>query len=48
MTPAGWIVCISAIAGMTGLLIWCVQKVLRTPQATEHLHSPADIDTHDT
>lgn len=48
MTAAGWIVCISAVTGMTGLLLWCVWKVVSTPEATEHLHSPADIDTHDT
>lgn len=47
MTTAGWIVMISAIGGMTGLLVWCVSKVLRTPGATEHIHSPLDIDTGD-
>jgi len=48
MTPAGWIVMLLGVGGMTGLLIWCVQKVIRTPNAEKHLHAPSDIDTHDT
>lgn len=47
MTPAGWTVFITAVAGMTGLLLWCVAKVLRTPGSETHLHSPADINTND-
>lgn len=48
MTPAGWTVFLIAVVGMTGLLVWCVSKVVRTPGSEKHLHSPADIDTHDT
>lgn len=47
MTLGGWIVMGIAIAGMTGLLLWCVYKVVRTPGATRHLHSPADIEPDD-
>lgn len=47
MTTAGWIIMCLAIGGMTGLLIWCIYKVISTPGSTEHLHAPADIDTHD-
>ncbi len=47
MTPAGWTVFLVAVSGMTGLLIWCVFKVVSTPGSEKHLHSPADIDTHD-
>ena len=47
MTAAGWFVFIFAVTGMTGMLLWCVYKVVRTPDAEEHLHSPVDIDTHD-
>jgi len=47
MTTGGWIVMSIAVGGMTSLLIWCVYKVVKTPGATEHLHSPADIDPHD-
>ncbi|MCC5850416.1 MAG: hypothetical protein JJU29_20205 [Verrucomicrobia bacterium] len=47
MTIAGWIVFISAVTGMTGLLLWCIHRVVKTPDAEEHLHSPVDIDTHD-
>ncbi len=47
MTLAGWFVMILAIGGMTGLLSWCIYKVLSTPESTEHLHAPLDIDTRD-
>jgi hypothetical protein len=48
MTPAGWIFMISALGSMTLLTGWCIFRVLRTPESAEHLHSPADIETHDT
>jgi hypothetical protein len=47
VTVAGWIVMILAVGGMTGLLIWCVYKVISTPGASSHLHSQVDIDTRD-
>ncbi len=47
MTPAGWIIMILATGGMTGLLAWCIYKVLATPGSTEHLHSQADIEMPD-
>ena len=47
MTPAGWIIMILATGGMTGLLGWCIYKVLATPGSTEHIHSQADIETPD-
>jgi hypothetical protein len=47
MTAAGWIVMLAATGGMTGLLAWCIVKVLRTPGAPEHLHSQVDIDPGD-
>ncbi len=37
-----------AVGGVTGLLIWCIYKVLTTPGSTAHLHSQADIETPDT
>lgn len=47
MTAAGWIVMFVGVGGMTGLLLWCVYKIVSTPESTQHLHSPADIDTGD-
>lgn len=47
MMLTGWIFMIVAVGGMTSLLGFCIYKVLKTPGATEHLHSPADIDTKD-
>ena len=37
----------SGLYGFTGLLLWCINKVVVTPEAPEHLHSNVDIDTHD-
>lgn len=47
MTTAGWIMMIMTNIGMTGLLAWCIYRVLATKGATEHLHAPLDIDTKD-
>ena len=47
MNTGGWIVMIIAVGGVTGLLSWCVYKVVTTPGSTEHLHSKADIETPD-
>jgi len=47
MTPAGWIIMTLCVAGMTGLLAWCIYKVVATPGSTKHLHSQADIETPD-
>ena len=47
MTAAGWVIMILATGGMTGLLGWCIYRVLSTPGSTEHLHSQADIETPD-
>ena len=47
MTPAGWIIMIGACTGFTGLLVWCIHKVVVTPEAPEHLHAQPDIDTRD-
>jgi hypothetical protein len=47
MTVAGWVVMFLACAGMIGLLLWCIHKVVTTPESYEHLHSQKDIDTGD-
>ena len=47
MTPGGWIIMVLATGGMTGLLGWCIYKVLATPGSSEHLHTQADIETPD-
>lgn len=47
MTTAGWIIMVLACAGFTGLLLWCVRKVITTPDAPDRLHSQIDIDTRD-
>jgi len=47
MTIGGWMVMAATVTGMTGLLCWCVYRVLSTPGSSKHLHSQVDIDTHD-
>ena len=47
MTPAGWILMFAAVLGITGLLIWCVHKVVATPGSETHLHSQADMHPPD-
>lgn len=47
MTLGGWIMMLTAVGGVTGLLAWCIYKVMSTPGSTEHLHSQADIETPD-
>lgn len=47
MTLGGWITMLASVGFVTGLLIWTVWRVLTTPGATEHVHTPADIDTED-
>jgi len=47
MTTGGWIIMILAVAGMTGLLTWCIYKVLSTPGSSEHIHAQTDIDPGD-
>ena len=47
MTTGGWIVMLVSVGGMTGLLTWCVARVMSEPAATQKLHSQADIDTRD-
>ena len=47
MTTGGWIIMILAVSGMTGLLAWCVYKVISTPGSSAHIHAQTDIDPHD-
>ncbi|MGF1633461.1 MAG: hypothetical protein ACFCVE_06385 [Phycisphaerae bacterium] len=47
MTTAGWIIMLFTVMGMTGLLSWCIYRVLATPGSSEHLHSQVDLDPGD-
>lgn len=42
MNAAGWFVMLVSVGGVTAFFAWCIQKVLRTPGATEHLHGERD------
>lgn len=47
MTAAGWIIMTLAVTGITGLLAWCVYRVVSTPGSSERIHAQSDIDPHD-
>ena len=47
MTIGGWITMIVSVGFVTILLVWCMWKVLTTPEATKHLHGELDVDTKD-
>lgn len=47
MTTGGWIIMLASVSFVTGLLIWCVYRVLTTPGADEHVHATTQIDPHD-
>ena len=47
LTVGGWVTMLLSVGFVTGLLAWCIYKVLTTPGETEHLHSQVDIATPD-
>ena len=47
MTPGGWLIMLASVGFVTGLLAWCIYKVIVTPDSAEHLHTQADIHTPD-
>jgi len=47
MTLGGWLIMFLSVGGTTGLLAWCIYRVLNAPEATQKLHSQSDIDTQD-
>jgi hypothetical protein len=38
MTLGGWIVMILSVGTVTGVFLWCLWKVLMTPEESEKLH----------
>jgi len=38
MTTAGWFIMILSVGTVSALLIWCIFKVITTPEETEHIH----------
>ena len=47
MTTGGWVTMILSVGFVTSLLVWCIQRVLKEPEAPQRLHGPGEIDTHD-
>lgn len=46
MTLGGWIIMISSVGSVSILFVWCVVKVLTTPEDDEKLHG-FEIETPD-
>ncbi len=38
MTIGGWIILTVSVGTVTALFIWCIFKVIRTPDETKHMH----------
>jgi len=38
MTPGGWIVMILSVGSVATLFLWCIMKVLKTPEESEKIH----------
>ena len=38
MTLAGWIIMLLSVSATSGLLAWCIFKVLTIPEEAEHIH----------
>lgn len=47
MTPGGWIIMLCSVGFVTLFFGWTVFRVLRAPEADEHVHAELDIDTRD-
>lgn len=47
MTPGGWLIMILSVGFVTTLFIWCVWKVLATPEASKRVHDLGETDTGD-
>ena len=46
MTPGGWMTMILSVGTVISLFVFCLVKVLREKNPSEHLHG-LDIDTQD-
>jgi heme/copper-type cytochrome/quinol oxidase subunit 2 len=44
MTLGGWIIMLSSVGVVTGLLAWCMARVLRKTNANQPPHRPAEHD----
>lgn len=48
MTFAGWLIMLVSVGSVSGLLAWCVYKVLTVKDETAHIHGfeqlPPDVD----
>ena len=48
MTTAGWLIMILSVGAVCTLLVWCIFKIVTTPDETEHIHGfeqdPPDLE----
>ena len=38
MTPGGWLIMLLSVGTVVALFLWCMAKVLISPQDSEHMH----------
>jgi transcription initiation factor TFIID subunit TAF12 len=44
MTRWGWLLMGVSVGGTTGLFVWCLWRVLRTPESREKVHGVLDTE----
>ena len=47
LTVGGWLFMLTSLTFVVVLTAYCFYRVLAKPSATDHMHAPLDIDTHD-
>lgn len=47
LSAGGWTIMLLSVGFVTGLLVWCMWRVLATPGEAARLHSQADIEPPD-
>jgi hypothetical protein len=47
MTAGAWIMMLLSVGGMTGMLVWCVWRVVSKPGSEGRLHAQPDIRSPD-
>jgi hypothetical protein len=50
MTTTGWLIMLTSITSVLGLLTFCLYRILSLPamESEEHIQTQPFIDTHDT
>jgi hypothetical protein len=44
MSGAGWVLMVASVGLTTGFFVWCLQRVLRSPDSVERIHGVLDTE----